>query len=388
MKKAVNNYLPDTRCIIKADRPCVKCVLDYSVRRGKFVRCEVSGDCTLIYLSTEFEQELSKYLEEKGIKCTRRRTLLFGYRKRWGIIIGSVVFVILISYFSSILWSLDISGNSRLTELDVKDLLKECGVYEGVRLSEINNDLVRIKMMALSKDIAWISVNVKGMRAEVIVSESERVPEKEDMPQYSHIVASFDGIVTGIVIERGQQMVRVGEAVKKGDLLVSGIIEERDGDITLVNASAKIYAQTNKEIAAEQAYISENITLSEGKIERISLESFGKSINFSLKYGLEDEKCDIIRKRGSVYIFGSFRLPLSYVAEYRTEKKVSSVSLTLDEARRMAESEAFRILYSQSDAELISKRFSYDYAPDKLTVRLYAVCEENIARPLPFTAEP
>ncbi len=388
MNRIIKNYLPDTRCVIVAECHCVNCVLDYSVRRGKFVHTELSGERTIIYVSTEFEEELRSFLENRGIKCKRKRTTVFGYRKRIGLLVGSVVFILLISYFSSILWSLDVTGNFRLTEYDVKELLRECGVYEGVKVKDINNDLVRIKMMSMSKDIAWISVNVKGMRAEVIVSESSRVPEKEPSPQYSHIVASYDGIITGIVIERGQQMVRVGEAVKKGDLLVSGIIEERDGDIALVNASAKVYAQTEKEIVAEQAYVLENISLSEGKIERISLETFGKSINFSLKYGLGAEECDIIRKRGSVYIFGGFRLPFNYIAEYGTEKHVSSVSLTRDDARRAAESEAYRILFSQSDAELISKRFSYDYGADKLTVRLHAVCEENIAQSLPFTAEP
>ncbi len=388
MNKFIKNYLPDTRCIIVAECPCVNCVLDYSVKKGKFVHTETIGERTVIYVSTEFEEELRAFLESRGIECKRKRKAVFGYRKRWGVLAGAMLFVILISYFSSILWALDISGNSRLTEQDVRELLRECGVYEGVKLKDINNDLLRIKMMVLSKDIAWISVNIKGMRAEVVVAESERVPQKEEVTEYSHIVASYDGIITGIVIERGQQMVRVGESVKKGDLLVSGIIEERDGDITLVNASARVYAQTEKEIVAEQPYMYDNISLSEGKIERISLETFGKSINFSLKYGLSGEECDIIRKRGSVYIFGSFRLPINYIAEYGTEKQVSSVSLTRDEARRAAESEAFAILHSQSDAELISKRFSYDYGTDKLTVRLYAVCEENIALRFPFTAEP
>ena len=388
MKKFLNDYLPDLRCTLIADRPCVHCVLDFSVRQGKFVKAELKGDLTVIDVSTEFVSALTEYLKSRGISCKRKRGYLYGYRKRIGILVGALLFVFLIGYFSSILWSVDVVGISRLTEHEVKALLRECGVYEGIRLKAVDNDLVRIKMMSMSKDIAWISVNIKGMRAEVVVAEAERAPEKEKESEFSNIVAACDGIITGIVIERGQQMVKIGETVKKGELLVSGVIEERDGEVSLVNASARVYAQTEKEISVVQPYQFDEISLNEGKIERISLETFGKSINFSLNYGLSGEECDIIHKRGSVYLFGSFRLPISYVAEYGTERVVSSVSLTQDDARRVAEEEAYRVLFSQSDAELISRRFSYDYGLYKLTVRLYAVCEENIALGAPFTAEP
>lgn len=388
MKMMIKGLLPDTRCTLIADRDCVNCVLNYSVEKGKFVHADLVGENTFIHISTEFEEELSKFLASKGIICKRKRSVLFGYRNRLGILFGALVFVLLILNFSSILWKMDFSGNERLTDQDMIALLRECGVYEGMRIKDINNDLVRIKMMAMSKDIAWISVNVKGMRAQVIVSEAEMRPVKDVDAKYSHIVAAFDGIITGIVVERGQQMVRVGEAVKKGDLLVSGIIEERDGDINLVNASARVYAQTERVISVARPLVSEKVAIRQGSLQGILFEIFGKSINFSLNYGLGAQECDIIRKRGSIYIFGSFQLPVSYVALYGTEKLVSSVELNSAEARLAAEAEAYRILFSQADAELVSKRFAYESSEDMLKVTLYAVCEENISATSPFTAEP
>ena len=62
--------------------------------------------------------------------------------------------------------------------------------------------------------------------------------------------------------------------------------------------------------------------------------------------------------------------------------------LTREDARRLAEEEAFGLLFSESDSELVSKRFICNYDDDSLTLTLFAVCEENIARSLPFTAEP
>ena len=380
--------LPDTRCVIVAECPCVNCVLDYSVKRGIYVRTNIKNEKTYIFTSAENAADISAYLSGRGISSYRKRRHIYNYRKRCGVLVGGVLFVCLIAFLSSILWSVDVTGNSRLTEHDVKALLRECGVCEGVRLKDIDNDLVRIKMMSLSKDIAWVSVNVKGIRAEVVLAEAERPPRKNEEALYSNIVASYDGLITGMVIERGQQMVKVGETVKKGDLLVSGIIEERDGDISLVNASARVYALTERTVTVEQPYQTENITQIDGKMQRISLECFGKSIKFSLKYGLSGEECDIISKRGSIYIFGRFRLPFTYTAEYETLRLVDTVSLTREEAIVRAESEAYKLLFSQADAELVSRRFTYGFAEDRLTASLYAVCEENIAKSLPFTAEP
>jgi similar to stage IV sporulation protein len=352
-----------------------------------FVDARLIGGRTHINTSTKNSREIIEFLACKGIPSYRKRLPIYKYRFRYGVILGILIFVFLITYLSSFLWAIDVTGNSRLTEQEIKTILRDCGVYEGVKLKDINNDLVRIKAMSRSKDIAWISVNVRGIRAEVVVAESQRAPEKEEEAQCANIVAGYDGLITGIVIERGTQMVKVGETVKKGDLLVSGIIEERDGDVTFVNASAKVYAQTERAITVEQPYKIEKVTQTDGKLQRFSLECFGKKINFSFKYGLSKEKCDIISKRGSIYIFRDFRLPVSYTAEYQSSRVVGTVSLTREQAIAAAQTEAYRLLFSQANAELVSRRFSYNFDEDKLTAYLYAVCEENIAKNLPFTAE-
>ncbi|MBQ5649408.1 MAG: sporulation protein YqfD [Clostridia bacterium] len=381
-------FLPDRRCVLLADSDCVNCVLDYGIRKGKFVHAEREGDNTVILVSTELEAELRRYLASNGVCSIRKRSWIYKYRKRIGLLIGGLLAFVLINYFSSLLWVIDVTGNSRLTDEEIKDILSVCGVYEGIRIRDIDNDATRIKAMSISKEIAWMSVNVHGMRAEVIVSEAERVPEKDAKNEYSHIVAAYDGIITGIVVERGQPMVKVGETVKKGDMLVSGIIEERDGDIRLTDASARVYAQTERVITVNAPYASENVTVKRGKMQSFSLGMLGKSIKFSIKYGLEQQECDIINKRGSICIFGGFRLPVYYTAKYSTEKSIETVLLTREDARRLAEEEAFGLLFSESDSELVSKRFICNYDDDSLTLTLFAVCEENIARSLPFTAEP
>ena len=77
-----------------------------------------------------------------------------------------------------------------------------------------------------------------------------------------------------------------------------------------------------------------------------------------------------------------------YDAEYISESSVSSVSLSEGDALRAAEKEAYKRLFSIGELQLISKRISAVSDASGVTVKLYAVCEENVSDEMPFTAEP
>ncbi len=380
--------LPHRRCLLEISGDCSAEIIDKSVRLGCYLRIIESGEVTVVEVTSDAEKDLRRLLSNMGYSCIRKRNRLFEYRKRYGLIVGLVVFLIIISFFSNLLWSIDVSGNKRLSDAEVKKILEICGVTEGIPIRKIDNDKIRIEAMNISKDIGWLSVNVKGMRADVVIAEAVRTPAREENNGYSHIIAACDGIISEIVVESGVAMVRPGDTVRKGEMLVSGIIEERDGDVALTKAKARIYAKTEHVIEVYQEYKAENKHVIGEKLRNLTINFLGKSINFHGIYGLDASECDIIHKRGSVYLFEGFRLPVSYVAEYCLLSEESSVSLSNDAARDAAERTAYDRLFSSADVELLSKRLVADYGEDGVKITLYAVCEENISIELPFAAEP
>ena len=96
---SLKSCLPDTKCVIIAECECAQPVTDFCVKSGKFVRTRQRGCNTEITVSTEFEKELRRYLQANGIQCVRKRTPIFNYRKRWGVLAGIVIFVLLLSHF-------------------------------------------------------------------------------------------------------------------------------------------------------------------------------------------------------------------------------------------------------------------------------------------------
>ena len=67
--------------------------------------------------------------------------------------------------------------NSRIDTQTIYNSLSECGLSLGAKTSDIDNDLIRNKMMNKLDDLAWIGINANGSR--VYVEIIERI-EKEN----------------------------------------------------------------------------------------------------------------------------------------------------------------------------------------------------------------
>ena len=387
LKQRIGEALKNGKRAYEVDKPCSDALLRIAVSHGAYLRILKKEPVTVFETDPASENMIIETLKKLGYAPRRRRSAVYSYKKRYGLFCGLAVFIALFICLSQMIWSIDIEGNKRLTEEDVLSLLAECGVREGMWNRRIDSDRTRIQMMNRSRDIAWMSINVSGMVARVELVETSLGEEEEKNDEYCNIVASADGVITDITVERGKPMVAVGDTVKKGELLISGIIEERDGDISLVRAKGVVVARTEKEVAVTKE-LREQIKVQTGeRLKKISVNLFGKTINFSINGGLREENCDIITKKGSFTLFGGFRLPINYKAVYEAEINEYCENITYDDARSFCEREAYSLVL-KNGAELVARKISVDKTEDSVTLKLFAVCEENIGLAMPFTAEP
>lgn len=100
--------------------------------------------------------------------------------------------------------------------------------------------------------IGWMSINLIGSHAEVEIKEKELPPKPKSESDYSNIKASADGVLLSTDIRNGTSYVKVGSAVSKGQLLVSGFYENSLGEIHFVDADADIRATTNYTFSATE----------------------------------------------------------------------------------------------------------------------------------------
>ena len=149
------------------------------------------------------------------------------------------------------------SGIRRLLkkELDKNNIKKFSLAYSFEELDNITK-----KILADNKNnLEWVSIKKDGMK--YIVRAEERIIKSEvvsDKPR--DIVASKDAYITKVISSKGNVLVRQGEYVKKGTVLISGKITLYEDVKGVTSASGSVYGnvwyectvETPKEISSER----------------------------------------------------------------------------------------------------------------------------------------
>ncbi len=265
------------------------------------------------------------------------------YRKRIGLPLGAVLFCIMLFFSSRFIWDMDISGNSELTDDEITELLLSQGCGIGAYVPGLDLYSVCCRCMLECDRIAWISVNLEGTVAHVEIMEREPKPTGPDTCP-SNIVAACDGVICYYNVYSGTCAVEVGQQVKKGDLLISGISGEESEDTSFVHSDAAVYAYTVHTLSVKVPYeYEERRPCGDPKIYRTA-NIFGKSIKLYLNSGNLPGVCDTInyekisleKSRYRLVIFGDTKLPVVIDETSVRDTETYTVRLGDEEALKKA----------------------------------------------------
>lgn len=368
-------------------------LLNICLKRGypyKLLKTPDDGELILLFKSRDFKgvsADCNACCVD--IEVQKRGGLpyfLYRYRRRAGILVGTIAAVITVLYFSNIIWDVRISGNSGLTDGEVIASLEECGFGVGTSKSGFKADVLENLVLLNDDRIAWISVNVKGTVASVEVRESKK-PNEQESTSPANVVASRGGVIQRVELEEGNVIVGAGDRVNEGELLVSGIYDSTITGYRVTRAKAKVYARCVREIkifiprSYEKRIFDEN---SEVKVEH-SVKIFGKEIKFSKKCGNEQGECDIIEKSKSLTLAKGISLPISIDTVWHVPYTTVRAVRTDEELEGLAHFELSRQLTAlEGGVELISKTIDVMSDDEGYYLNCIVVCIEDIARTVEF----
>ncbi len=170
--------------------------------------------------------------------------LLKPFRLRWGLALGMLLFVLILQLLASRVWIVRVEGNEQVTDEAIREVLTPLGIYEGASSKTI--DLPKLQLTALEHlpDVVWLTVNFEGSTATVEVRERKKAqPIAPDEP--ANVVAVRDGVIVRIDTVSGQAMVKEGDAVTEGTLLISGVMDSKVGPL-LKHAEGVVTARTTR----------------------------------------------------------------------------------------------------------------------------------------------
>ena len=227
------------------------------------------------------------------------------------------------------------------------------------------------------KELSYMSINVIGSCAEVVVMEKKESEKIDITGDPSSIVASRSGRITEIEVFSGDALVSVGDTVFEGQTLVSGIYNYRDDRYAIVRSVARIYAETVREFSVRVDFSESEKRLKESKTVEKSIIFFRKEIKILKNSGKSISVCDTIERRERIMLFGRIALPIYIrtVSEQTYEEcetvRDKSESITLAK-KRMGE-----IL---SEYELLSFCESFSEDEKGIVYKVVARVNEEISK--------
>ena len=338
-----------------------------------------------IYLTTmgSYESRVRTLCKKSNCVCETlsRKGAIYTVKKylsRYGVLLGAVIVAIAIFILSNTVMKIQINGTSdESIKENIRAVLKEDGLHAGAYIPSINLLQLSTKLFTVCDEISWASIGSSGSVVYVNVSEITKKTDSENMRIPSNIVADRDAVVTNAEVMVGKLNVLLGDAVYKGQLLVSGIIEHENGVTKYFHSHARIIGRYEENVTFEQDYIEEAMIPVE-TIYRKSIDFFELNLPLPGKLLNSDAKYSVRSHATPVKLLG-FTLPFSVTTTEYTELH--------SDIKTYSTAEALKSLYTRlenyekdilKDVEIIDKKVTEEQTDTGVSLTVKYILEGEI----------
>jgi len=381
----------------------------------KFINLATKQGISIWDAQTKKENEVILNVRVKAVKKLRRIArksgcrfkikkreglpfLLSYFNKRKAMILGCIFFLAALYIFNSFVWSVQVTGNKNVKAADILKAAAKAGLERGVPRRVVNIGAVEKSIQDQLPLLSWVGIEIKGTKAAVEVVEKAQAQEPYNGP--AHVVAKKDGLIEEILVFRGDPVIKEGDAVVEGQVLISGIIlppEDPDKKSssdqtvkkptqkpTFVNAKGSIRARRWYEEYGEASLVEKDRKNTGQVITRVCMKIRGREIiltgprNIPFKSYKTGES---LVKRAPHW--RNYSMPVEFISIKYYEIKGYTLHRTRQQARDLAGAQALARIRKKlpADAIILNKRLEeiiVNQPEDIVRMRAFVETEEEI----------
>ena len=358
-------------------------------KKASLKKLKITKDNTICFYCFSCEAEFVSDVAKESEAVVIKRKLcgiphfLKRLRRRNGIVAGCVLSVFLIFVSSLFVWEIRIEGNEKIKDEEVIQILSDAGFYEGMFKKKTDVRKVSDKVLINDDRISWLAINFDGTVAHVELKEA-KIPTPYPRKENVNLVASANGIIMRVDAMEGGTRVNKGDAVTKGQLLVSAFVDKRTGGSVLRGARGFVWAKTKREFRVIVPFQYKTLMLTEKSVTGYKFTFLGKSLKVSFPFG-KYENTHMEQQKEKLCVLGNFVLPVMVEKTVRREYSEYTVRRTVKEALELAKQTAKQRLYEISPGFAVAD-FEENYKNNGNGIEYTCSFEgvENIAKELEF----
>lgn len=310
--------------------------------------------------------------------------------RRKPLFIAFILSILFLFIISNVVWQVRVTGVPKEIEDQIVSQLNEYGIHPGAWMLTLDSPKeIQQNLLNDIPELLWVGVDQRGTT--LSLEGVEKIVVKKDPPEEPrHLIATKKGVIKNMYVSQGVPKVAVNDFVERGDVLVSGRLDDREEEIgeesekrkiRLVPADGEIIANTWYEMTVTVPLHSNRETLTGNQKTRY----FVKIGDFQLPvWGWKDPPYENIHRETNerpLYFF-KWELPIQLVETTLSEKVYENTIRTKEEAVQIGIEQAKKELKLSlgPEAKILSEKLLHETVENgKVKLDLYISAEENIA---------
>lgn len=326
------------------------------------------------------------------VRIIKRRGIPFLLARLWkrtAFACGALLFILSLYILGSVVWFVEVRGNEEVPMATVLQAAAELGLKPGVYRGRLAANQLARSLVIKIPELSWVGIEIKGSCATIEIIEKQIVTP--DPKPLGHVIAAKSGVMKKIVATSGKAMVKAGDTVEQGQILISGayIIDE-GAETSYAHAEGITEALIWYDGIATSAKQRIVPTRTGNKFVRDTLVFGDKELGFTgtslPPFSLYEEDCQVLP-----LIWRDLGLAVEHRRSiyFEVVEEMQVVSLETAQAEAASAAEKLALAQLPDNVLPIATHFQTELLPDQNTVRVRAIIEtaESIGEFVALTEE-